>query len=86
MPPEPLTPVPDDGHGEEPVSDLDLSDTLPSLLRRARAVAEVTKWTPLEAFENLNNEALLFHALDMVVEQLDTALALLERWRAGRFE
>ncbi|MGH8064529.1 MAG: hypothetical protein ACRERE_04685 [Candidatus Entotheonellia bacterium] len=85
MPPEHLTPVPDDGHGEEPVSDLNLYDQLPSLLRQARAVAEVTKWTPLEAFENPNNEALLCNALDMVVEQLDAALALLERWRAGRF-
>jgi hypothetical protein len=68
----------------EPLSDVDFDDQLKSLLRKARAVAELAKTLSPEELLSNKAEVTLYKAMELCTDQVDVALAELERWFDSR--
>jgi hypothetical protein len=79
-----MSPENHEGQDDTPVSDLTFVDTMEDLLRKARGLAAVTQnaaGSPVWP-EHLGGSVV--NVMEVLIEQLDAALALLNRWHDGR--
>jgi hypothetical protein len=78
------SPVPPEPNNQPPVSldDLEFADALDGLLKKARALAEVTKWTAKDAL--LDDTEPLHNTMAVLTDILDEAFALADRWYQGK--